>query len=141
MHFLFFKLPKVEDCQSLFQSGLHLPKPDPVRPPIRLANEDVGEMTRHRLLTLLTKITVTAKSFVGAIGGTLPLVFYNHIAYNFPEVLYRFCSVTISCHILFCQLPITIIPSWVSFHMNESYRVHCYSQPTIRTGNTKQWSG
>ena len=22
----------------------------------------------------------------GAIGGTLPLVFYNHIAYNFPEV-------------------------------------------------------
>ena len=98
-------------------------------------------MTRHRLLTLLTKITVTAKSFVGAIGGTLPLVFYNHIAYNFPEVLYRFCSVTISCHILFCQLPITINPSWVSFHMNESYRVHCYSQPKIGTGNTKQWSG
>ena len=34
------------------------------------------------------------ESFVhqGAIGGTLPLVFYNHIAHNFPEVRFTFLS-------------------------------------------------
>ena len=28
------------------QSGLQLPKPDPVRPPIRLTDEDIGEVDR-----------------------------------------------------------------------------------------------
>ena len=41
-------------------------------------------------------LTVKARkeTFVnkGAIGGTLPLVFYNHIAHNFPEVRFTFLS-------------------------------------------------
>ena len=149
---------KVEDWQYLFQSGLHLPKPDPVQPRIRLAHEDVGETTfnpksfwqdevswffaiwgkpgpRTRTLQKWVicefsrdhvglKIWIvcywvlggalifyknTTTYFLGAIGGTLPFVFYNHIAYNFPEVkcrlLFRSYFLNISCNTLAYQLP------------------------------------
>ena len=35
------------------QSGLQLPKPDPVRPPIRLTDEDIGEVDRDRVKMIL----------------------------------------------------------------------------------------
>ena len=149
---------KVEDWQYLFQSGLHLPKPDPVQPRIRLAHEDVGETTfnpksfwqnqvswffaiygkprnqdsatepcknglcvnfpgttlasRYKLCAIggaLIFYKNITTYLLGAIEGTLPLVFYNHIAYNFPEVRYRLLFrsyfVTISCNTLAYQLP------------------------------------
>ena len=42
-----FSLPK--ELFFFAQSGLQLPKPDPVRPPIRLTDEDIGEVVSDRL--------------------------------------------------------------------------------------------
>ena len=40
------------------QSGLQLPKPDPVRPPIRLTDEDIGEVVRDRVKMIKNRYTL-----------------------------------------------------------------------------------
>ena len=44
-----FLSPKGAHLTFFAQSGLQLPKPDPVRPPIRLTDEDIGKFDRDRV--------------------------------------------------------------------------------------------
>ena len=48
-----FLSPKGAHLTFFAQSGLQLPKPDPVRPPIRLTDEDIGEVDRDRVKMII----------------------------------------------------------------------------------------